>query len=186
MNKQNLRRQLLQQRQQLTESVWREKSQQLCQQLIQMPLFQSAQTVLSYGSIRQEPDLHSLFTLNKQWGLSRCVNQDLIWHLWQPQMPLQKGAYGILEPTADAPLIDPHSVDLILVPALACDRRGYRLGYGGGYYDRLLAQPIWAKIPTIGIIFDFGYFSELPADPWDIPLSGACTEFSAFWFKERT
>lgn len=182
MNKQNLRRQLLQQRQQLTQTVWHEKSQKICQQLVQTSLFQSAQMILSYCSIRKEPDLYSLFKLNKQWGLSRCVDQELIWHLWQPQISLQKGAYDILEPASDAPLIDPQTVDLMLIPALACDRRGYRLGYGGGYYDRLLEQPIWANIPTIGIIFEFSYFSELPNDPWDVPLSGVCTESWALLF----
>jgi 5-formyltetrahydrofolate cyclo-ligase len=67
-------------------------------------------------------------------------------------------------------------VDLILVPAVACDRQGTRLGYGGGYYDRLLSDPAWTNIPTVGVVFDFAYLTYLVADPWDIPLRAICTE----------
>jgi len=56
------------------------------------------------------------------------------------------------------------------------DQRGYRLGYGGGYYDRMLSQPAWQKISTLGILFDFALWDHLPHDPWDRPLTGFCTE----------
>jgi 5-formyltetrahydrofolate cyclo-ligase len=59
---------------------------------------------------------------------------------------------------------------------VAIDRQGYRLGYGGGYYDRLRADPLWRKIPTIGIVFNFAYVEQLPIEPWDLPLDAVCTE----------
>jgi 5-formyltetrahydrofolate cyclo-ligase len=59
---------------------------------------------------------------------------------------------------------------------VACDRRGVRLGYGGGFYDRLLAQPEWANKPTIGIVFNFSVLDYLDADPWDRPMQAICTE----------
>lgn len=176
MNKQQLRRYFLKQRQALSEKEWQEKSQQLCEKLTQISLFQSAETILSYFSIHQEPDLNYLLSLHKNWGFSRCVGKTLVWHCWQPGATLQTGNYGILEPLVDAPLITPETVDLMLIPALACDRQGYRLGYGGGYYDRLFAEPAWSKIPKIGIIFEFAQAEKLPIDDWDIPLSGFCTE----------
>lgn len=70
----------------------------------------------------------------------------------------------------------PDEVDLILVPAVACDARGYRLGYGGGFYDRLLSSADWKSKPTIGIVFEYAYVSQLPVDPWDKPLNSICTE----------
>jgi 5-formyltetrahydrofolate cyclo-ligase len=114
------------------------------------------------------------------------VGKDLIWHVWQPLEPLQTGAYGILEPDRDAPVLAPDKVDLMLVPAVAIDRQGYRLGYGGGYYDRLRAHPSWRNIPTIGITFDFAYVESLPIDPWDLPLDAICTESGYTTCDDRT
>lgn len=180
-----LRRQLLQQRLALTAEIWEQQSEQICIQLQKCVQFQQAQTILTYCSHRQEPDLSYLFVdvasgvenpTNKQWGLPRCVGKDLFWHRWEPQQPLITGAYGILEPRADLPLLEAAEVDLMLVPSVGIDRSGYRLGYGGGYYDRLRANPLWRNVPTIGIVFDFGYVDALPIEPWDLPLDGVCTE----------
>lgn len=172
-----LRRQLLQQRTALPIDVWRTQSDRICYHLSNCSQFIRAQTILAYQSCRQEPSLDYLFThTNKQWGLPRCVGKDLLWHCWQPFEPMVIGAYGILEPPIESPPIEPDSVDLILVPAVAIDAGGYRLGYGGGYYDRLRADPLWRKIPTIGIVFDFGYVEEVPIDPWDLNLGAVCTE----------
>ncbi|WP_239651896.1 5-formyltetrahydrofolate cyclo-ligase [Neosynechococcus sphagnicola] len=133
--KQVLRQALLQQRQSLTVEDWQHRSQQLCHQLQTTPQWQQAQTILAYQSFRQEPDLQALYLLDKQWGFPRCVGDRLCWHRWSPEGEwlLQIGAYGILEPEPDSPMLEPQAVDLILVPALACDRHGYRLGYGGGF-----------------------------------------------------
>ena len=180
--KQHLRKVLLQQRQALSPKEWREKSNRLCQNLHSLALFQTAQTILTYISVRQEPDLTALFTLEKTWGLPRCVGQQLVWHRWSPaaEFSLQVGKFGILEPHPDTPRLEATQVDLILVPALACDRQGYRLGYGGGFYDRMLSQPVWANKPAIAPIFDQALVPTLPVEPWDQPVSGICTESG--WF----
>ncbi len=177
-----LRKQLLQKRRSLSMTDWQAKSQQICHHLQQSIQFMQAQTVLAYFSFRQEPDLSALFTLEKNWGFPRCVDQSLIWHHWSPHssLDLQAGVYGIQEPHPDSPVLTHEQVDLILVPAVACDRRGYRLGYGGGFYDRLLSHPHWANKPTIGIIFDLAHHPKLPTDPWDKPLTGICTESGIF------
>lgn len=181
LSKTHLRRQILQQRRNLPVNVWRERSDRLCIQLLHCPQFSSARTVLAYQSCRQEPDLSYLFaSSDRQWGLPRCSGKDLLWHRWQPSAPLVTGTYGILEPLPDAPLLAPPNVDLILVPAVAIDRRGYRLGYGGGYYDRLRSEPAWSKIPTLGIVFDFAYLDSLPIDPWDLSVDAICTELGYF------
>lgn len=176
MEKVELRRSLIEQRQSLSKEEWREKSDRISNHLQSSPLFTQANTILAYFSFRQEPDLSILFTDRHQWGFPRCVGKSLLWHSWKPGEPLQKGAYGIFEPHPDLPTLNANEVDLILVPSVACDVRGYRLGYGGGYYDRLLSSLEWSSKPTIGIIFEFGCLQELPVDPWDKPLKAICTE----------
>ena len=92
------------------------------------------------------------------------------------QVSLLKLELTGFEPSAESPILEPDRVDLILVPCVACDLRGYRLGYGGGFYDRLLSAPEWKEKPTIGIVFQSAVVSELAIDPWDHPLQGICTE----------
>ena len=175
LDKDQLRQRLLSERRSLPQKDWREKSDRLCDQLQSLPLFQTAQTVLAYFSFRQEPDLSPLFASNRQWGFPRCVGKSLVWHSWLGEQ-LQVGKYGIQEPHPDSPLLTSKAVDLILVPALACDYQGYRLGYGGGFYDRFLSASEWASKPTLGIVFDCAYLPQLPVEPWDIKLGGICTE----------
>ncbi|MFM6253045.1 MAG: 5-formyltetrahydrofolate cyclo-ligase, partial [Dolichospermum sp.] len=95
---------------------------------------------------------------------------------WQPHDTIHTGAYGIKEPHHEAPIIEIEEVDLILVPCVGCDVQGYRLGYGGGYYDRLLNSPGWDRKLTMGVVFDFAYLSQLPVDSWDKPLERVITE----------
>ncbi len=175
MDKSELRKIYLQKRRSLSLQEWESKSQQICEHLKASDTFRSAKTVLSYCSFRQEPNLQKLLTIPKVWGLPRCVEKTLIWHVWTPGT-LRSSNFGIQEPDPESPLINPEQVDLILVPCVMCDRRGYRLGYGGGFYDRLLSQPEWQKKTTIAIVFDFAVVDQLSIDPWDQPLSRICTE----------
>ncbi|BAQ66403.1 5-formyltetrahydrofolate cyclo-ligase [Geminocystis sp. NIES-3709] len=180
--KKRLRKKYLQKRLQLPLQEYRSKSNQICQNILNTSIFREAKVVLSYFSFKQEPDLTLLHQRNKViWGLPRCEGKSLIWHQWQWGDNLQTGAYNIPEPLFNSPLIDTDTVDLILIPAVTIDRRGYRLGYGGGYYDRMLDSLLWQKIPTIGIVFDFAYVDHLPVELWDKPLKAVCTEFGIFF-----
>lgn len=177
LDKAQLRRRLLKMRRSLPKEEWQEKSDRICSHLHSSFLFSSAKTILVYFSFRQEPNLSLLFTdSTRRWGFSRCAGDTLTWHLWTAGDALETGNYGILEPSLTAPRLEPAEVDLILVPAVACDKRGYRLGYGGGFYDRMLSSAEWASKPTIGIIFEFAYLSQLPIDEWDKRLQTICTE----------
>lgn len=185
MEKAELRRALLKTRQSMSLAEWKQSSDRICTYITTSPLFTQAKTILAYFSFKKEPDLSRLFApfdggkdtqITKRWGFPRCVGDSLCWHLYTKEDCLQKNGYGIIEPHADAPTIKAAQVDLIIIPSVACDYQGYRLGYGGGYYDRLLSSPEWATKPTIGIVFDFAYLPQLPVESWDQPLQNVCTE----------
>lgn len=175
-NKVLLRKEILTQRQALSSTQWQAKSNLICDRLQTLDVFKQARTIFAYFSFRQEADLNSLFSLKKKWAFPRCVDKSLIWHLWQPGETLVKDRYGISTPVETAPTVPVSTADLILVPTVACDRQGYRLGYGGGFYDRLLCSGVAATIPTVGVVFDFAYLEELPVDSWDIKLNFVCTQ----------
>jgi 5-formyltetrahydrofolate cyclo-ligase len=172
MNKAQWRAQCLSLRQQMSTQSIQERSLALGGHLATY-LANHHQVVLAYFAFRQEPDLRTLFeTIPCTWAIPRTVGRTLIWHCYDPER-LTIGNYGISEPQSDCPTIDPSRATLALVPALACDHQGFRLGYGGGYYDRFLAN---CPLPTIGICFADFVFPELPRDPWDQPLGGIATE----------
>jgi 5-formyltetrahydrofolate cyclo-ligase len=163
--KANLRRRLLNARQSIPPQVWREKCDRICAHLQAWDYFRQSRVVLAYTSFRNEPDISPLTQHHEHWGLPRCIGKTMAWHYWSKTIrwPLQKGAYGIIEPHPQSPLVDPTLVDLVLVPAVACDVRGYRLGYGAGYYDRMLSKAEWKDKPTIGIVFEYARYPACPA-----------------------
>lgn len=176
-HKKQLRQKYIQERSHLNPIEWQKKCDRISLNLLKHPLIQKSQVILSYISHKQEPDLSLLYRHHPiTWGIPRCQGKDLIWHQWHWGKKLRRGAYSILEPYKNSPKIDLETVQLILVPAVACDKKGYRLGYGGGFYDRLLTQKPWQNILTMGIIFDFAYVEKLPTEEWDQPLNYICTE----------
>ncbi|MGQ9838168.1 MAG: 5-formyltetrahydrofolate cyclo-ligase [Cyanobacteriota bacterium] len=135
-----------------------------------------ANTILAYVAFDAEVDLAPLFAAlpEKRWGIPRCLPQrQMQWYRYNPK-ELVPNRFGLLEPSTCSEVLDPDSADLILVPALACDRMGGRLGYGGGYYDRFLQNrltPKWGIVPQACLLQD-----PLPQDDWDQRLDGIQTE----------
>jgi 5-formyltetrahydrofolate cyclo-ligase len=157
--------------------TWRQRSQQICEHLCRWQLFCQAQTVAVYFSTRQEPCLESLgwqFS-DKTWIVPRCQGPDLTWHL-RPQHGLEVNRWGISEPPPTAPPADLTRLNLVLVPCVAADRQKYRLGYGGGFYDRWLPTRPSPQCPTVGVLFAAALQEDLPHDPWDVPLDYLVTE----------
>ncbi|HEX8454679.1 MAG TPA: 5-formyltetrahydrofolate cyclo-ligase [Longimicrobium sp.] len=99
---------------------------------------------------------------------------------------LRIGAYGIREPDPErCARVPVEAVDAVLVPGLAWDRRGARLGRGAGYYDRLFALPEWRGF-RCGVFFSAQEFPALPTDPWDVPLQAVVTERVSWRSDRRT
>lgn len=134
------------------------------------PAFRAANTILLYHSLKDEVDTHAFirkWSREKRILLPVVTGDDLELRLYTGPEDLTVGAYGIEEPTG-ARFTDYAAIDLIVVPGVAFDRDGNRLGRGKGYYDRLLP-----RIPSaykIGICFPFQVVDEVPAEPFDIRM----------------
>jgi 5-formyltetrahydrofolate cyclo-ligase len=139
--------------------------------IAQIPEVEKAQTIASYFSYGDEPDTHALnqrlISLGKTLLLPRIKGEDLEWVKWDGSAEEISSHTLIPEPIGDA-ITDNGSIEVVLVPALAMDLNGYRLGQGKGFYDRALKNlPAF----TIGIVFPYELLSQpLPIDSWDIPL----------------
>ncbi len=97
---------------------------------------------------------------------------------WTPDTVLQAGGLGVEEPPAEA---GEHRPDIVLTPLLAVDRLGYRVGYGGGYYDRTLAA--LGAVAAVGVAFDVQRVDEVPRGPYDVPLTHLATESGIMTFQ---
>ena len=100
---------------------------------------------------------------------------------WRPGDPLAADHCGIAAPLACPPL-PASAMAALLLPCLALDGRGLRLGYGGGWFDRLRAQPGWRAVPALGVLPSACLTATLPQDPWDVPLDGWIDENGLHWF----
>jgi 5-formyltetrahydrofolate cyclo-ligase len=99
---------------------------------------------------------------------------------WRPGDPLAADHCGIAAPLDCSPL-PATAMAALLLPCLALDSRGLRLGYGGGWFDRLRAQPSWRAVPALGVLPAACLAPALPQDPWDVPLDGWIDENGLHW-----
>lgn len=109
-------------------------------------------------------------------------DHDRLWFAeYRPGVRLRPNRFGIPEPVVPArALVRARALDLVLLPLVAFDTSGHRLGMGSGYYDRSLAflrlQRHWRRPYPVGLGYDFQRVESLPADPWDVPLVGVVTD----------
>lgn len=171
ISKQVLRRRILRQRQAMTGEAAAEKSLALCRMVLSSPQYQSAKTLYAYLPFRNEiqllPLLHQALADGKQVALPKCYGREMQFIGMTDFSQIQYSAFGAPEPAANAPVVQDTSA-LVIVPGLAFDRRGYRIGYGGGYYDRFLARE--PEHPTIALCYDFQLFPRLETEAHDIPV----------------
>lgn len=135
---------------------------------------QGLEQVLLYSAFGDEIDLSALpEQYPAHYYLPRVDHHDLRIH--PLPCPLVLHRYGFLEPAPDAPLADPRVLQAILVPGLLFDRQGHRLGYGKGFYDRLLAR-LGPRVVAVGVAPEALVAERLPTDPWDIPVGYIASE----------
>ncbi len=147
-----------------------------------LPGYAEAGTVLLYVNAFPE-ELNTRPLLAGAIGVGKrliCPRVDPVDHrlrllqIDSPTADLVPGTLGILEPRAGRPEVEPGEVDWVLVPGLAFDERCFRLGRGGGFYDRLLPT-LRPEIPRWALGFDCQLVPELPVEPHDIPVDGVVT-----------
>jgi 5,10-methenyltetrahydrofolate synthetase len=138
-----------------------------------MPVFQESEIVLAYWAMPDEVQTQLLIKKwagCKQFYLPVVVNNDLEFRLFDNEASLEaRGKYGILEPTGALLPADAH-VDLILVPGVAFNELGDRLGHGRGYYDRALSH--YPDAYKLGLAFGFQMMDEIPVEPHDQRMTG--------------
>jgi 5-formyltetrahydrofolate cyclo-ligase len=155
------------------------RSQAICERVSALPEFERARTIIGYMALRKEADpgplLRTAERAGKAVGLVRVETESrLDLHHYREGEALVPNEYGIHEPASDAPRIAAHEVDLIIVPALAVDARGYRIGFGQGYYDRLL--PALERAFKVVIAYDFQLLLETPFTHGDVAVDCVVTD----------
>ena len=134
-----------------------------CKELI------AADTLLLYYPLKDEIDIKPLYSLDKRIFLPVIENNEMLFRRYDGD--LKKGKFGIMEPTGEYYTIG--SNDLMIVPAVAYDRDGYRLGRGKGFYDRFLADK---KIKTIGVVSKLRVVSDVFREANDIKVDFIITD----------
>ncbi len=192
-----IRQQLRQRRRQLSQQQRREAMQEISSHLLRSSEFRSSQRIAGFLPNEGEPDLAAVMARanqhKKHWFLP-VIGRPNLNKLWFGEYRLGDvllpNRFGINEPIirlCDAPPV--WGLDMVLMPLVAFDQQGNRLGMGKGYYDRSLQhlhlRKHWRKPLLIGVAYDFQRFNTLPFQPWDVPLDGYVTEQGFFRIKRE-
>jgi 5-formyltetrahydrofolate cyclo-ligase len=154
----------------------------ICERIAASDHFRYAKAVMGYASTPGEADIWTLLNTARAMGKRVCLPR-VDWNLRlmsaaeapRNRQDLLPGKNGVAEPPAAAPIVPITDLDLVIVPGLAFDEQGWRLGRGAGFYDRFLAHPSMAA-SSIGAAFEVQMTPSLPRDDWDIALHAVATE----------
>lgn len=184
-HRQALRQQMAEQRRTLPPPARMAAAQGLRRTLEQLPEYLTDQRVAGYWATGGELPLNlvipPLATRGQRLLLPLLAKgKELHFAPWRDGEPIAPNRYGIPEPVTPREWFAPFQLDLVLVPLLAFDRRGHRLGHGGGYYDRSFAFLKDQARPTepllVGVGYAFQEVEQLAAQPWDVTLDYIATE----------
>lgn len=166
----------------LTAEERQEKSLQIEKQVLALPEYEKAQTVMLFLNFRDEvettPLAEEILRQGKKLVLPRCAPQGILIPalIRDLKQDIEPGTWGIREPRLKGlEEADPLAIDLVLVPGAAFDRLGNRLGYGGGYYDRFFGR-LRPVVPRVALAFATQVLTEVPVDLHDQKMGILVTE----------
>jgi len=171
MDKKALRHQIRQQKRAMSEQQIFSASQRLAEKFFATRQYAEAKTVYGYLPYNQEvrtvPILQRALDDGKRVAVPKVYGEDMRFIYITDFDSLENSEMGIPEPVADGPVADDVTA-LVIMPGLAFDPQGHRIGYGGGYYDKFLAAE--PEHPTVALCYDFQMFPRLDTDAFDIPV----------------
>ena len=177
MDKRALRRESGAKKRALTAREIEDRSRILADKLYKTPQYQNARSVYAYLSFNQEvrtrPIIERAWSDGKRVAVPKVIGDEMRF-IWIDDFDhLAEEAHGISEPVGDGPQADNPGA-LVLVPGLAFDLNGHRVGYGGGFYDRFLARE--PDHPTVALCYDFQLLSEIKVEDYDMPVQRVITD----------
>jgi len=179
MPKKSLRRAMLDRRTALSSGEWASLSEAVQQRFLESELFVGAAVIALYAPVNREVDtsvvMREALTAGKTVLFPVVAGGTLLFREITGYHDLAEGAFGIAEPRNDCPERLPDEADCIVVPGVAFDRSGRRIGYGKGYYDRTLHR-LEGTGRLVGFGFDFQLVDEILGEPHDVALDLIITE----------
>ncbi len=156
--------------------------------LLDLPALAAVRCVAAYRPIRSEVDpgaaVDGFLARGQAVALPVVTPDGLVFRAWRVGDPLIRGRFGLSEPEASAPVVEP---DALVVPLAAFDRAGQRIGYGRGYYDGAIARlSALHPVLTVGIGFRAQAVDRVPAEPHDRPLQWVITEAGSVRLEEKS
>jgi len=152
--------------------------QAVARNLLALPEVRQASTVMAFSSFGSEVDsgpiIEQLARDGRRVVLPRVEGRTIVPVGYRSGDPVKPSSFGALEPAAGEP-VGPEEIDVVVVPGLAFDRRGHRVGYGGGFYDRFLGR-LRPDALTVGICFSVQVLDEVPHGRGDRPVDLVVTE----------
>lgn len=186
-SKKEIREEIKRIKRSLTSRELKEKSVRIVNNIEVMDAFRSAKTVLMFYPLPDEPDLTPLiqgYIESKRIILPVVEGNNLILRQFSGISQMHVGAFGIKEPD-NKDFVDTNSIDLAIVPGVAFDKKGNRIGRGKGYYDKLLSDKHFRAIMKIGCAFNFQVIDSVPTECHDIKIDGVVCEDYAYIMNDR-
>ena len=181
--KKEFRKKVINLRKEKDKDFIKHNSDKITDKLLNLDCIKNAKNIMLYLDFNNEVSTDSL--IKKLLNLGKIVSSPITLKEERKLIPsqitdlkngIQYGAYNIREPKPEcSPAINIKDLDVVIVPAVAYDKNCYRLGYGGGFYDRFL-ENLRKDAVTIGIAFDLQIFDEVPKEPHDAQLDYIVTE----------